>query len=62
MRGPQPRAEHGFSARVTIRADGSETSLVYDAGLTSGSRSGATFVGERTPPTRAQTFRVDAHP
>ncbi len=32
---PQPWAEHGFSALVTIRADGAETRIIYDAGLTS---------------------------
>jgi 7,8-dihydropterin-6-yl-methyl-4-(beta-D-ribofuranosyl)aminobenzene 5'-phosphate synthase len=35
LRGPQLRAEHGYSAFVTIRAGGDETHLVYDAGLTS---------------------------
>ena len=32
---PQLRAEHGFSALVTIRAHGAETRIMYDAGLTS---------------------------
>ncbi len=31
---PQLRAEHGFSAMVTLRSRGQETSLLYDAGLT----------------------------
>lgn len=31
---PQLRAEHGFSAMVTIRSRGEETTLLYDAGLT----------------------------
>ncbi|MFZ1023593.1 MAG: MBL fold metallo-hydrolase [Thermoplasmata archaeon] len=31
---PHLRAEHGFSALVTIRHDGKETALLYDAGLT----------------------------
>jgi len=30
----QLRAEHGFSALVTLRRQGSDTSLLYDAGLT----------------------------
>ncbi len=30
----QLRAEHGFSALVTLRRDGEETNLLYDAGLT----------------------------
>jgi 7,8-dihydropterin-6-yl-methyl-4-(beta-D-ribofuranosyl)aminobenzene 5'-phosphate synthase len=34
MKGPQLRAEHGFSALVTIRSNGEETRIVYDAGLT----------------------------
>ena len=31
---PQLRAEHGFSALVSIRRNGAETTLLYDAGLT----------------------------
>ncbi len=31
---PFPRAEHGFSALVTLRSRGEETRLLYDAGLT----------------------------
>jgi 7,8-dihydropterin-6-yl-methyl-4-(beta-D-ribofuranosyl)aminobenzene 5'-phosphate synthase len=34
MEGPQLRAEHGYSTLVTLRADGTETRLLYDAGLT----------------------------
>ncbi len=33
--GPHLRAEHGFSALVTIRANGAETRILYDAGLSS---------------------------
>lgn len=39
MRGPKLRAEHGFSALVTLRAGGAETQIIYDAGLTSDTRS-----------------------
>ncbi len=35
VRGPKLRAEHGFSALVTLRAGGAETRIIYDAGLTS---------------------------
>jgi 7,8-dihydropterin-6-yl-methyl-4-(beta-D-ribofuranosyl)aminobenzene 5'-phosphate synthase len=34
-RGPQLRAEHGFSAYLSIRSGEDETRIVYDAGLTS---------------------------
>jgi 7,8-dihydropterin-6-yl-methyl-4-(beta-D-ribofuranosyl)aminobenzene 5'-phosphate synthase len=32
---PHLRAEHGYSALVTLRANGAETRLVYDAGISS---------------------------
>jgi 7,8-dihydropterin-6-yl-methyl-4-(beta-D-ribofuranosyl)aminobenzene 5'-phosphate synthase len=33
VKSPQLRAEHGFSTLVTLRRDGAETNLLYDAGL-----------------------------
>jgi len=34
LRRPQLRAEHGFSVFITMRANGGETRIIYDAGLT----------------------------